>query len=102
MTIKKPELLCPAGDWPALMASVENGADSVYFGVKGINMRQTAGNFEISEVAKAVSYLHEHGKKGYLTLNTIVMNDELDKVRQILTEAKAAGIDAVILWDIFP
>jgi putative protease len=97
--MKKPELLCPAGDWPALMASVENGADSVYFGVKGINMRQTAGNFEISEIGKAVSYLHEHGKKGYLTLNTIVMNDELDKVRQILTEAKAAGIDAVILWD---
>ena len=100
MTKNKPELLCPAGNWASLIAAVENGADSVYFGVKGVNMRQMAGNFEISEIKKAVAYLHEHGKKGYLTLNTIVMNNELDKIRQILEEAKGAGIDAVILWDL--
>ena len=100
MKKNKPELLCPAGNWASLIAAVENGADSVYFGVKGINMRQMAGNFEISEIQKVASYLHEHGKKGYLTVNTIVMNNELDKLRQILEEAKGAGIDAVILWDL--
>lgn len=83
-----------------MIAAVENGADSVYFGVKGINMRQMANNFEISEIKKIVSYLHEHGKKGFLTVNTIVMNNELDKTRQILEEAQKAEIDAVILWDL--
>ena len=92
MTKNKPELLCPAGNWASLIAAVENGADSVYFGVKGVNMRQMAGNFEISEIKKAVAYLHEHGKKGYLTLNTIVMNNELDKIRQILSRRKGKGI----------
>jgi len=97
---KKPELLCPAGDWPSLMAAVENGADSVYFGIKGINMRQMANNFELSEITKVMGYLRKNGKKGYLAVNTIVMNDELDKVTQILKEAKRAKVDAVILWDL--
>lgn len=100
MIKNKPELLSPAGNWASLIAAAENGADSVYFGVKGINMRQMANNFEISEIKKAVSYLHENGRKGFLTLNTIVMNDELDKIRQILEEAKKAKVDAVILWDL--
>lgn len=100
MTKNKPELLCPAGNWASLIAAVESGADSVYFGVKAINMRQMANNFEISEIRKIVSYLHENNKKGFLAVNTIVMNDELGKVRQILEEAGKAGIDAVILWDL--
>ena len=83
----KPELLCPAGNWASLTAAIENGADAVYFGVKGINMRQFAGNFEISELKKIMETLKGANKKGYLTLNTIIMNGELDKVRQILTEA---------------
>ncbi|MBN1869699.1 MAG: U32 family peptidase [Candidatus Omnitrophica bacterium] len=100
MIKNKPELVCPAGDWASLIAAVENGADSIYFGVKGVNMRQMAGNFEISEMKKVVSCLHGHGKKGYLTVNTIVMNNELEKMRQILVEAKREKIDAVILWDL--
>jgi len=100
MSRNKPELLCPAGNWASLIAAAENGADSVYFGIKGINMRQMAGNFEISEIKKVMSYLHEKGKKGFLTVNTIVMNDELNKIRKILTEAKNVGVDAVILWDL--
>lgn len=99
MNTPKPELLCPAGNWASLIAAVENGADSVYFGVKGVNMRQMANNFEASEVKKVMAYVHDHGKKGYLAVNTIVMNDELGKVRQILEEAKSAQVDAVILWD---
>ncbi len=100
MPKKKPELLCPAGNWASLIAAVESGADSVYFGIKGINMRQMANNFEISEIKKVMDYLHERGKKGFLTVNTIVMNNELEKIEHILREAKTAGVDAVILWDL--
>ncbi|HQP10873.1 MAG TPA: peptidase U32 family protein, partial [Candidatus Omnitrophota bacterium] len=99
MTNKKPELVCPAGNWSSLIAAVESGADSVYFGVKGINMRRMAENFEISEMKKIMAYLHERGKKGLLTVNTIILNDELDTIRQVLRAAKDAGVDAVILWD---
>jgi putative protease len=99
LTEKKPELLAPAGDWPSLIAAVENGADSVYFGVKGLNMRQMAGNFEATELDKVMDRLRQSGKKGFLALNTIVMNDELGKVRKILRQAQKARVDAVILWD---
>lgn len=95
----KPELISPAGGWASLKAAVEAGADGVYFGVKGINMRHFADNFDVLEIKKVMSYLKEHGKKGYLALNTIIMNEELKKVDSILKKAKAAGVDAVILWD---
>ncbi|MCP4649364.1 MAG: U32 family peptidase [PVC group bacterium] len=98
-SIKKPELVCPAGDWASLLTAVENGADSVYFGVKGINMRNFATNFDVAELSKIMKYLHAHNTRGYLTLNVIVMNHELNKVLKILKKAKSAGVDAVILWD---
>ena len=96
---KNPELVSGAGDWPSLIAAVEGGADSVYFGIKGINMRDGAVNFDILEIKKVVGFLHSNNRKGFLALNVVVMNDELVKVRKILQEAKRAGVDAVILWD---
>ncbi|MFH2138452.1 MAG: peptidase U32 family protein [Candidatus Omnitrophota bacterium] len=95
----KPELVSPAGDWACLVTAIESGADSVYFGVKGINMRNFAMNFDVSELKKVMNFLHKNKKKGYLTLNVIVMNKELSKVSSILKKAKDAGVDAVILWD---
>lgn len=97
--IRKPELVCPAGDWSGMVTAVESGADSIYFGVRGLNMRASASNFDMLEIKKVMNYLHERGKKGYLALNVIVMNSELPKMRKILEEAASAGIDAVILWD---
>ena len=94
-----PELVSGAGDWPSLTAAIDNGADGVYFGIKGINMRNSAVNFDISELKKIMKLLHKSKKRGYLALNTIVMDSELSKVERILKEAKSAGIDAVILWD---
>ena len=96
---KKPELVCPAGDWPSLVTAVDSGADSVYFGIKDMNMRARAKNFDILELPRIMAVLHKKNKKGYLALNVIVMNDELGKVETILRKAKDAGIDAVILWD---
>ncbi|MEN8222409.1 MAG: peptidase U32 family protein [Acidobacteriota bacterium] len=95
----KPELVCPAGNWSGMITAVESGADSVYFGVKGLNMRASASNFDILEIKKVMKFLHEKGKKGYLALNVVVMNSELDKMKKILEEAASAGVDAVILWD---
>ena len=97
--MRKIELLAPAGDWSCLKTAVENGADAVYFGVKNMNMRDKAGNFEISGLPVVMRYLHEHDKKGYLTLNTIFYNNELEKLKAVVSAAKAAGVDAVICWD---
>lgn len=94
-----PELVAPAGDWASVRAAVESGADSVYFGVKTLNMRAMAANFDILEIKKVVQYCHAHKKKAYLTLNTVIKNSEIAKVRNILAEAKKAKVDAVILWD---
>ena len=103
MPLKKlsyhPELVCPAGDWPSLMAAADSGADSVYFGVKGINMRARASNFDILEIKKVIGFLHDRKIKGYLALNTVIQNEEIKKVEKILSEAKKAKVDSVILWD---
>ncbi len=97
--ILKPELVSPAGDWPSLVAAVEGGADSVYFGVKILNMRNLAANFDVTELPKIMKFLRDNDKKGYLALNVIVMDKELAKVERILRAAKKADVDAVILWD---
>lgn len=96
---KKPELVAPSGDWNSLSSAVEAGADAVYFGVKSLNMRHGAANFDVLEVNKVMEFLKGEGKKGYLALNVLIYDTELDKVRKILTQAKGAGVDAVILWD---
>lgn len=96
---KKPELVSPAGDWSALYSALEAGADSVYFGIKGINMRNSASNFDVSEIKKIMTVLHQNNKKGYLALNVFVYDKEISKVKRILREAKRQKIDAVILWD---
>ncbi len=97
--LKKPELIAPAGDWSGLVTAVENGADAVYFGVKGLNMRNLAGNFDPFELKKIMRLLFEKNKKGYLALNVIVMEQELNKIEAILKKAKQASVDGVILWD---
>lgn len=98
--MSKPELVAPAGDWSSLRTAVENKADALYFGVKNLNMRDKASNFDLLEIKKVMNFLHQNDKKGYLTLNTIIMNDEIEKVRNILKKSKEAGVDAVILWDL--
>jgi len=97
--MKKTELLAPAGNWSCMKTAVENSADAVYFGIKNMNMRDNAGNFELNELPVVMRYLHENDKKGYLTLNTIIYNSELEKTEKIVSAAGAAGVDAIICWD---
>ena len=94
-----PELISPAGDWPSLRSAIDAGADAVYFGVKDHNMRRAAENFDSLEIGKVMGLLHRNGRKGYLTLNTIVYDSEIRRIRKILLQAKKSGVDAVICWD---
>jgi len=96
---KFPELIAPAGDWPSVYAAVEAGANAVYFGVKTLNMRHEASNFDPLEIKKVIKFLHEKECKGYLTVNTIILEGEQGKLKSILRQAAAAHVDAVILWD---
>lgn len=99
MEKQKPQLLSPAGDWPSLLSAVNNGADSVYFGVKGLNMRNLATNFDRLELKKIINYLHSQNKKGYLALNVLVFNQDLATINNILKYAQQAKVDAIIAWD---
>jgi collagenase-like PrtC family protease len=97
--VKKPELIAPAGDWVSLRAAIAAGADGVYFGVKQLNMRANAKNFEIGEISRVVRVCHDKNVSAYLVLNTIIYDDEIEKVRKLLKEAKKAKVDAIVCWD---
>ena len=96
---KKPELLAPAGDWPSLLSALKSGCDSIYFGVKGFNMRHLAANFDVLEFKKIINEIHKCSCRGYLALNVVVYDGELSKIKRILKEAKRSGVDGVICWD---
>lgn len=99
-TPKLPELMAPAGDWTMLRAAVRNGADAVYFGVDKLNMRAKAKNFSVDELKEISSFCKQNNVKTYLTLNTIVFEEELNEVEQIIIKSKNAGIDRVICSDL--
>ena len=95
----RPELLAPAGQWDALTAAVCNGADAVYLGGKTLNARRGAGNFDGEELKRAADYLHERGKKLYVTVNTVVKQEELGELEKLARELAAAQADAAIVQD---
>ncbi|HSO31275.1 MAG TPA: DUF3656 domain-containing protein [Labilithrix sp.] len=96
----RPEVLAPAGDREALEAAVRAGADAVYFGLQGFNARARATNFDSAELGSTMQWLHEHGARGYVTLNTLVFDAELEGVEAAVRACAAAGVDAVIVQDL--
>jgi putative protease len=94
-----PELLSPAGDWNCARAAVENGADAVYFGLEKFNARMRARNFTSADLPKLMEFLHRRGVKGYVTLNTLVFENELAEAERCLRTMIAAGVDAVLVQD---
>jgi putative protease len=97
---KLPELLAPAGCWESLRAAVANGADAVYFGVESFNARLRAENFRRQDLPEVMAWLHARGVKGFLTLNVLVFADELQQASELLLQAAAAGVDALIVQDV--
>jgi len=99
--MKKQELLSPAGSFPSLRAAIQAGADAVYFGLKDFNMRARAKNFSLKDLKK-IKQLCQKQKpeiKRYLTLNTLVYNNELPKIKKIIKKAKPY-VNAIICSDI--
>ncbi len=95
----KPEILAPVGGEEQLLAAVRCGADSVYLGTGAFNARRNAANFGFDELSDAVRYCHTHGAKVYVTVNTLVTEDELPALEQTADRIAQAGADAVILQD---
>lgn len=94
------ELMAPAGDFEALQAALDNGADSVYFGVEQLNMRARASmNFTLEDLEEISSRCSEKKVRTYLTLNTIIYDHDLSLIKTLLDKAKAANITAVIAMD---
>ncbi len=92
--------MAPAGDWTMLRAAVSNGADAVYFGLEKLNMRAKAANFSVDELPEIVSFCKEHKVKTFLTLNTIVFEEELSELEEIIIAAKKNGVDRIICSDL--
>ena len=96
----KIELMAPAGSWEALQAAIDNGADSVYFGVEQLNMRAMSSiNFELDDLPEIVQRCNQNGVRSYLTLNTIVYDHDLLMAKKLIQAAKDAGVSAVIVAD---
>ncbi len=75
--VAKPELMAPAGDWTMLRTAVQAGANAVYFGVDKLNMRAKAANFSVDDLPEVVKFCKENNVKTYLTINTIVFEEEI-------------------------
>lgn len=99
-TTGRIELMAPAGNFESLQAALDNGCDSVYFGVEQLNMRARATvNFVLDDLPEIVRRCNEKNVRTYLTLNTIIYDHDLSIVKTLLSKAKEAGITAVIASD---
>ncbi len=93
------ELLAPVSDRVMLKAAIDAGADCVYFGLNKLNMRAAGKNFTLEELPEIVKQCHDNNVKVFLTVNTIVYDNELEDVKKIVAGAKTAGVDCIICWD---
>ena len=92
--------MAPVGSYESLRGAIQGGADSIYFGVERLNMRSvSSANFTLDDLAQIVSICRENGLKSYLTVNTILYDEDLPHMRAILDRAKAEGVTAVIASD---
>lgn len=95
------EIMAPVGCWESLAAAIQAGADSVYFGIEYLNMRaRSSANFTTQDLHTIVARCREAGVKTYLTLNTVMYPEDLPLMREIVDNAKIAGLDAIIASDI--
>ena len=100
-SIKDFEIMAPVGSRESLMAALQAGADSVYFGIERLNMRAgSASAFTIDDLREIAQTCREHGVKSYLTVNTIIYDEDMELMHQIVDAAREAGISAIIASDV--
>lgn len=95
--MQKIEILAPAGGYDSLVAAVRSGADAVYLGEKSFSARTSAKNFDDDELKQAVAYCHIHGVKVYVTINTLIFDDEFEQLKRAIVSAAQADADALIV-----
>ena len=99
--IKDFEIMAPVGSRESIAAAIQAGADSIYFGIEKLNMRaHSASTFSIDDLREIAATCNEHGIKTYLTVNTIIYNEDIALMHEIVDAAKEAGISAVIASDV--
>ncbi len=96
----KPELLSPAGNWDCARAAVAAGADAIYFGMPKFNARLRADNFTEADLPELMTFLHKHGVKGFVAMNTLIFTGELEAAERQLRLIAEAGVDALIIQDL--
>ena len=100
MKRKDFEIMAPVGSRESLAAAVKAGADAVYFGIEGLNMRsRSSANFTADDMAEIAAFCTDRGVKTYLTVNTVIYDSDMDLMRSIIDRAKASGISAIIASD---
>lgn len=97
---KKIEILAPAGSYASFRAAIAAGADAVYAGGPRFGARAFAKNFTVEEMLEAIDYAHLHGRKFYLTVNTLLKNSEINNLKDYLMPFYIGGLDAVIVQDL--
>lgn len=101
MNIKDFEIMAPVGCRESLMAAIHAGADSIYFGIENLNMRaRSASAFTINDLREIAAICDQHGVKSYLTVNTIIYDEDIPLMHRIVDAARQAGISAVIAADV--
>ena len=94
------EIMAPVGSYEALSAAIQAGAGSVYFGIGKLNMRsRSAKNFTLDDLHQLAETCKEHNVKSYVTVNTIIYDEEMEEMHQLLDAIKANGISAIIASD---
>ena len=101
MERKDFEIMAPVGCYESLYAAIEAGADAIYFGVEGLNMRaRSSVNFTLDDLHNIANICTEHGVKSYLTVNTIIYDNDIEACHKIIDAVKQSGISAIIASDI--
>lgn len=94
------EIMAPVGSWESLSAALKNGTDAIYFGIGGLNMRsRSSANFTLDDMEEIVAQCSARGVKTYLTVNTVLYDGDLERMREIIDRANKAGISAIIAAD---
>lgn len=101
MNISDIEIMAPVGSYDSLAAAIQGGADSVYFGIEGLNMRaRSSNNFTFDDMKNIANICRENGMKSYLTVNTIIYDNDINLMHQIVDAAKEAQVSAIIASDV--